>query len=272
MHNDFVYINGDTPYFQSRLFNDYGLKHAFFTKKGGVSKGCFESLNFAEGIGEIQDSTENVMENYNIAAQVFGLTKADVCRTYQTHTNLVEYADEACRGIGTVKPKYDHGVDGLVTMEKNLLLSVRTADCVPVLLCDKSNSICAAVHAGWRGTVGGITKNAVRIMIEKGAKPENILAAIGPCIGACCYQVGGEVRDEFISVSAEYAQFFTDDNEKGKYKLDLVKANAYILQTAGILPQNISCANLCTLCNEEHFFSHRRSGSLRGTLGAFIQV
>ena len=113
---------------------------------------------------------------------------------------------------------------------------------------------------------------ALSLMVEKGAKPENILAAIGPCIGKCCYQVGQEVKDEFTSASAEYARFFTDDNEKGKYKLDLVKANAYILQTAGILPQNISCANLCTLCNEEHFFSHRRSGSLRGTLGAFIHI
>ena len=270
MHSDFVFAEGKIPYFQSKLLNEYGIKHAFFTKKGGVSKGCFDSLNFAEGIGEVQDSTENVMENYNIAASVFGLTKADVCRTYQTHTSLVEFADESHRGIGTVKPKYDHGVDGIVTKEPNLLLSVRTADCVPVLLCDKDKKVCAAVHAGWRGTVGGITKNAVKIMLEKGAKKENILAAIGPCIGNCCYQVGVEVYNEFVAVSQDYSTFFSPDGEK--FKLDLVKANIFILEQAGILPQNISCANLCTLCNEEHFFSHRRSGSLRGTLGAFIHI
>ncbi|MBR4950480.1 MAG: laccase domain-containing protein, partial [Clostridia bacterium] len=96
------------------------------------------------------------------------------------------------------------------------------------------------------------------------------LAAIGPCIGNCCYQVGVEVYNEFVAVSQDYSSFFSPDGEK--FKLDLVKANKFILEQAGILPQNISCANLCTLCNEEHFFSHRRSGSLRGTLGAFIHI
>ena len=157
MRNDFIFVNGKVPYYQSKLFNEYGIRHAFFTRVGGVSKGCFESLNFAEGIGDIKDNTENVMANYSIAAKVFGLDKGDICRTYQTHTSLVEYADEEKRGVGTIKPKFDYGVDGLVTKEPNLLLSVRTADCVPVLLCDKEKNICSAVHAGWRGTVGGIT-------------------------------------------------------------------------------------------------------------------
>lgn len=270
MNKDFVYISGDIPYYQSRLFRDNGIKHAFFTRKGGVSEGAFESLNFAVGIGEIQDDESKVMENYSIAASVFGLSKEDICRTYQTHTTVVELADEQHRGRGTVLPPFDHGVDGLVTAEKNLLLSVRTADCVPVLLCDKSKNICAAVHAGWRGTVGGITVNAVELMVKYGSERKNILAAIGPCIGSCCYEVGGEVYEEFINVSPEYSAFFRPVGEK--YMLDLVCANEFILETAGLKPENISSANICTKCNEEQFFSHRRSGSVRGTMSAFICI
>ena len=270
MRNDFIFVEEKVPYYQSKLFNKYDIKHAFFTRLGGVSNGCFESLNFAEGIGKIRDTEENVMANYAIAANVFGLDKGDICRTYQTHTSLVEYADEEKRGVGTTKPKFDHGVDGLVTKEKDLLLSVRTADCVPVLLCDKSKKACAAVHAGWRGTVGGITKNAVDMMTAMGIKKEDILVAIGPCIGNCCYEVGGEVREEFMSVSPEYSAFFTPMNDK--FMLDLTLANIKILENTGIDPENISAADVCTKCNEHHFFSHRRSGSLRGTMSAFVHV
>ncbi len=270
MGNGFVYIDGKTPYFQSELFNKYGIKHAFFTRKGGVSEGAFGSLNFAEGIGEVRDTEENVLENYAIAANVFGLDKSDICRTYQTHTSKVVFADESLRGVGITKPKFDYGVDGLATVEKDLLLSVRTADCVPVLLCDVDKKVCAAVHAGWRGTVGGITKNAVELMEKQGVKRENILAAIGPCIGKCCYEVGAELREEFVSRNLEYSNFFTPNGEK--FMLDLNLANKTILIESGIKPENISVAEICTKCNEDLFFSHRRSGTVRGTMSAFITL
>ena len=268
MLNDYVFIDGKTPYYQSRLLNEYGIRHAFFTRIGGVSEGVFESLNFAEGIGELKDSEENVIENYGIAALIFGLSASDVCRTYQTHTSVVVFADEEKRGVGFVKPKFDFGVDGLVTKERDLLLSVRTADCVPVLLCDKNKTVCAAVHAGWRGTVGGITKNAISMMVEAGVDKNDILAAIGPCIGCCCYEVGAEVRDEFIAASPEYSAFFTPKGEK--FMLDLNLANESILINSGLKPENVSRLDLCTKCNEKHFFSHRRSGTSRGTMSAFI--
>lgn len=270
MTNDYIFIDGSVPYYQSRLFNEYGVPHAFFTRIGGVSEGVFESLNFAVGAGSVRDSEENVFRNHDIAASVFGLKASDVCRSYQTHTSVVEPVCEDDRGRGTVLPPYDHGVDGLVTREKELLLSVRSADCVPVLLCDKSKTVCAAVHAGWRGTVSGITKNAVDMMTEAGADKRDIIVAIGPCIGKCCYEVGGEVRDEFIAVDSEYASFFTPNGEK--YMLDLNLANEAMLIKAGILPGNISRLDLCTKCNEAHFFSHRRSGANRGTMSAFICI
>ena len=268
MKNDFIYINGDVPYYQSRLFNEHNIKHAFFTKKGGVSEGAFSSLNFAVGNAEIKDSEENVFENHRIAASVFGLEVNDVCRSYQTHTSVVKVATEEDRGRGLTIEGYESGVDGLVTCEKNLLLSIRTADCVPVLLFDKEGRVAAAVHAGWRGTVGGITKNAIAIMEEKGAKRENILAAIGPCIGECCYEVSLDVYNEFVAVSEDYKAFFKPVGDK--FMLDLTKANEFILREAGILESNISTADLCTKCNEADFFSHRRSGGVRGTMSAMI--
>ena len=268
MNSDYIYINGETPYYQSRLFVKHGIRHAFFSRKGGVSNGVFESLNFAAGSGDMRDSEENIVANNKIAASVFGLSEKDVCRSYQTHTANVELATEADRGRGLIKPPYDHGVDGMVTAEKDLLLSVRAADCVPILLCDTQKSVCAAVHSGWRGTVGGIAKNAVEMMLSKGAKTENIVAAIGPCIGACCYEVGSEVYGEFVAANGEYSAFFTPKGEK--FMLDLNLANEFILQSCGISPENISRLDLCTKCNEAEFFSHRRDGVNRGTLSAFI--
>ncbi len=270
MANGFVYKDGKTPYYQSELFNKYQIKHAFFTKKGGVSSGVFESLNFAEGVGEIKDSENNVMQNYEIAANIFGLHKDDICRTYQTHTSRVVLAAEDMRGVGTVKPKFDFGVDGLVTVESDLLLSVRTADCVPVLLCDTEKKVCAAVHAGWRGTVGGITKNAVEMMLSNGARVENIVAAIGPCIGKCCYEVGREVYNEFCDKNSSYSGFFTPSGDK--FMLDLDLANKTILMESGICESNISVAGICTKCNGDKFFSHRLSGVDRGTMSAFIHI
>lgn len=270
MKNDGIFVNGKIPYYQSRLFNEYGVPHAFFTRIGGVSTGVFESLNFAKGAGDITDSDENVARNHELAANVFGLHKEDICRSYQTHTACVEQAFNDDRGRGLTKPPYSHGVDGMVTLEKNLLLSVRSADCVPVLLCDKSKTVCGAVHAGWRGTLGGITVNAIELMVKNGARREDIICAVGPCIGSCCYEVGLEVLNEFTAKAPEYSQFFTPREEK--YMLDLNRANEYILLSAGIKQENISLLCVCTKCHPEHFFSHRLSGVNRGTMSALIHI
>lgn len=269
MLNDF-YLREDKgiPFYESRLLAGYGVKHAFFTRKGGVSSGVFESLNFAVGIGKVRDREENVLENYRIAAGVFGLTENDICRSYQTHTNNVERATERDRGRGVTTPPYDHGVDGIFTTEKNLLLSVRTADCVPVLMCDKGGTVCAAVHAGWRGTAGGITLNTLKEFDSLGIDRRDVLIAIGPCIGGCCYEVGNELLPEFRRLDPELEKFFEPHGDK--YHLDLAKANAFILASAGVPEENISVAEICTKCHPEEFFSHRISGSDRGTMSAFV--
>ncbi|HAN22104.1 MAG: hypothetical protein A2Y15_03745 [Clostridiales bacterium GWF2_36_10] len=255
-------------YYTSPLFNSYGVSHMFTTKHGGVSSGEFESLNFAVGAGEKRDTTENVIKNHAIAAGVFGLSENDICRSYQNHSVNVEVVGNEYKGTGVYKDPFPYGVDGLVTTEKNLILSIRTADCVPVLLYDFRNKISSAVHAGWRGTLGRITSNAIKKMKSLGAKTENIIAAIGPCVGVCCYEVGEEVFKLFIESDNDFNSCFI--NKDSKLFFDLTKANELILIKSSIKKENISSSSLCTYCNENDFFSHRRNGSNRGTMSAFI--
>ena len=257
-------------WYTSPLLDSAGVRHLFSTRIGGVSEGAFGGWNFASGVGEVTDTEQNVLANYEIAASKFGLHASDVCRSYQTHTDFVMTADETHRGVGTAKPKFPFGVDGLVSRTKDLLLSVRSADCVPILLYDPVQGVCGAVHAGWRGTVGGIAANAVREMQRHGCLAKDILAAIGPCIGACCYEVGAEVYDAFLQYDGRMSACFTPSGDR--YMLDLTRANGMILTDAGLLDTHIDVCNLCTRCDAAEWFSHRRMGAVRGTMSAFITV
>ncbi len=266
-----LHQTGNAVYLTSPLLDAAGAKHFFATRKGGVSEGVFGGWNFAAGVGKTTDTEENVLENYRKAAELFGLSLSDICRSYQAHTSKCITVDDTHRGVGTTRPKFDFGVDGLVSKTKNLLLSVRTADCVPVLLFDPKKQVCAAIHAGWRGTVGNIVGNGVREMTFHGCDPKEILAAIGPCIGACCYQVGEEVYQAFLQ-KGDFSSCFTPDKEAGKYLLDLTSANRLFLLQAGLTEDHIDEARVCTQCHGEYFFSHRRMGAERGTMSAFITV
>lgn len=266
-----LHRKGDAVYLTSPLLDEAGAKHFFATRKGGVSKGVFGGWNFASGVGKTTDTEENVLENYRRAAELFGLSLSDICRSYQAHTSKCITVDDTHRGVGTTKPKFDFGVDGLVSKTKDLLLSVRTADCVPILLFDPKKQVCAAIHAGWRGTVGNIVAAGVQEMTSRGCEPGEILAAIGPCIGACCYQVGGEVYQAFSRLG-DFSSCFTPDAEAGKYLLDLTSANRLLLLRTGLTEDHIDEARVCTQCHGEYFFSHRRMGAERGTMSAFITV
>ena len=155
--------------------------------------------------------------------------------------------------------------DGLLTRRAGLLLSVRTADCVPLLLLDRKRRAVAAVHAGWRGTVKQIARRSVeRMQSEFASKPADLEAAIGPAIGACCYEVGEDVAAQFdrLAVSAR----------SGRPRLDLSLANRLQLTQAGIPITQIRCADLCTHCLGEQFYSYRRDGSQAGRMVALIGI
>jgi YfiH family protein len=242
----------------------------FTTRHGGVSTGVFESLNFAIGQGNVKDTRENIIKNHALAAACFGLTEDDICRSYQNHSVNVEIVSNEQKGTGINKAPFPDGVDGLVTTKKNLILSIRTADCVPVLLYDYKNNICGAVHSGWRGTLGKISSNAIEKMCASGADKSSIIAAIGPCIGACCYEVGRDLLELFTQSDRDFEACFSDKN--GKLHLDLTMANELVLTKSGIKAENISSSHLCTCCNKEDFFSHRRNGAARGTMNAMIMI
>lgn len=257
-------------YISSPLFDKHGVKHMFTRRHGGVSNGVYESFNFAAGSGSPPDDWANVVENHRLAASVFGLDTKDICRTYQTHTTKVLPVDKGFCGTGLTKPPFAEGVDGLVCADSGVLLSVRGADCVTVLLYDVKNKICGACHSGWRGTAGGIVKNAVVEMCRLGAEAESIIAAIGPSVGGCCYSVNEDVLAEFVKANEAFMACF--EYRGGTLFLNLQQAISQTLIEVGIKSENISDCGECTVCNGNNYFSHRKSGVMRGTMAAFITV
>ncbi len=156
--------------------------------------------------------------------------------------------------------------DALMTRNKNLLLAISVADCVPILLFDKLTRSAAAVHAGWRGTAKGIVSKAVRVMESTwGSNPGDIVAYVGPCAGSCCYEVGGEVSANFSD------RFFKPGSAAGKFMLDLKSANAEQLAGEGIPRENIEVSEYCSICNSD-FHSYRREGESSGRMLAVIGI
>lgn len=149
--------------------------------------------------------------------------------------------------------------DALITNEPNLAISVRTADCYPILLADTRNQAVAAIHAGWRGTAGRIVIETLeRMKIEFATEPGDISAAIGPGIGACCYEVGEDVSSRFGFAVRTH--------------LDLVSENRKQLESAGVLAQNITALGVCTYCDTERFFSYRREKDKAGRMTSYIRI
>lgn len=244
----------------SKLFDEAGFeKHCFTTKKGGVSEGFLAETNLSFS----RECRENVIENYRRVTDAVGIDMRAMVLTCQEHTDIVREMGAEYRDCGFYIS--DSPVDGYVTNEAGIALCVFVADCVPILLADPKNRAVAAVHSGWRGTRAKITQNAVKMMEQKySSEPKDIIAAIGPCIGACCYEVGRDVYDEF-----GVPEYFTP-NADGKFMLDLVKANTAVLNEIGVL--SVECANECTFCKHDIYYSHRYTKGKRGNLAAMIQI
>ncbi|HRR42593.1 MAG TPA: peptidoglycan editing factor PgeF, partial [Syntrophales bacterium] len=162
--------------------------------------------------------------------------------------------------------------DAVLTARRGVALAVKTADCVPLLLVDREKQVVGVVHAGWRGTALGIAAKAVKTLKERfDSKPVDILAAIGPAVGACCYQVDGKVYDAFKKLSAVRERAFRACQDvEGRWMLDLESANIIQLVEAGIPRENIFSAALCTSCRRDLFFSHRAERGGTGRHLSFI--
>ena len=257
------------------------LVHGFSTRKGGESRLGSErvlNLGFTDW-----DSREAVTRNRLKFAAAIGAAKMPLIALRQIHSDVAYVfpvsvsSNEPCRG------------DASITRQPELLLGVQTADCVPILLADARRRIVAAVHAGWRGTLARIAAKALgRLRVEFGTRPEDVVAALGPAIGRCCYEVGPEVALAFSGQFAQAGDWFDGPFERlssgeepnplpwltmmppghepppERVQLDLRAANRWQLIDAGVKPRNIAVSALCTRCRTDLFFSYRGERSESG--------
>lgn len=263
-HNDsVVYITFP------KLENTGLVNHAFSTKQGGVSKGKFATMNLSFNRG---DEREAVIENYRRLCDCVGIDINNLVLSRQTHTDNIKIVDRSHRGTGIFKDSFSD-IDGLITNQSQVALVTQYADCTPLVFLDPVKKVIATSHSGWRGTVKQIGKRTVeKMQSEFGCNPKDIIAGIGPCIGACCYEVDDPVYNEFLRLEyLDLSKIFTPVRD-GHYMLNLVEANRQILVHAGINDQNIDLSDICTCCNNDMLHSHRVTKGERGNLGLIIEL
>jgi polyphenol oxidase len=257
------------------------LVHGFSTRPGGISDIEDEKVL---NLGAVEwDSRENVEENKRRFQSALGAKDFTLVSLHQIHSDVV-------RTFGAAPARQCKG-DASATNTPSLLLGVRTADCAPVLVVDPKKRVVAAIHAGWRGTLQRIVTKAIgQLQMEFGCRPPDLLAAIGPTIGRCCYEVGPEVASSFAAKFPNAADFF-DELRTGdepnplqwlnmmppghqpppkNVRLDLPKANRLQLLQAGLLEKNIFTSNLCTACRSDLLFSYRKERADSGRLMSVI--
>lgn len=252
------------------ILEQFGVKHGFSTRLGGVSEGMFSSMNLSFQRGDDRDKVE---ENYKRICNVLNMNHKNVVLSNQVHDTKIKLVTKEDAGKGMIEESDIIGIDGLITKEKDIPLVTFYADCVPLFFYDPIKEVIAAAHSGWRGTKEKIGKKMVETMEEEfGCKKEDVVAVIGPSICQDCYEVSEDVVLEFQEVFKEETSLFVKAKENGKYNLDLWKVNSMILKEAGILEKHMSLPNLCTCCNPKLLFSHRASKGKRGNLAGFISL
>ena len=258
-------VNG-VPFLSYPMLEETGIvNHGFSTRLGGVSKGCWATMNISTTRG---DDPEDVRENQRRIAGAIGVQPEDMTFTNQTHTTNVAVVKAGDRG------KRFQETDGMITDVPGICLVTFYADCVPLYFVDPVHRAIGLSHSGWRGTVKRMGQVTLERMKEAyGTKPEDVFAAIGPSICQDCYEVSGDVIEEFRENFSEFvwSQLFYE-KENGKYQLNLWRANQIVLTEAGVEAQNIAVTNLCTHCNPEILFSHRSTGVKRGNLSALLAI
>jgi hypothetical protein len=225
-----------------------GIRHAFFTRTGGVSEGLFASLNCGFGSSDPED---HVIENRRRAAATLDLGAERLVTCYQVHSPQVTVVEQPWRRED--RPR----ADAMVTRTPGVALGILTADCAPVLFADPAARIIGAAHAGWRGAVGGVLEATVTAMTKLGATPQRIVAAVGPCIAQASYEVGPEFPAPFLAEDAANATFFVPAARAGHFLFDLPGYVARRLSRLGLA--RLARTGGDTAAEPERFFSYRRS-------------
>lgn len=256
---------GAVSYYTIPSFEETGLvRHGFSTREGGVSSGCYSSMNLRFNC---DDTRENVLKNYEIIADTLGMDYKRLVLSKQVHEDVIHTASETDCGNGIVRENAFESVDALITDEKNIPLVTLFADCVPLFFLDKRLGVIALAHSGWKGTVKRIGQKTIQKMKnDYGSRTEDILTAIGPSIQEDHFEVGDEVAEIFIR------EFGADTAVKygEKYHVNMQKAIKKQFEDEGIT--NIDDCGICTYCNWELLFSHRKTNGKRGNLGAFLEL
>ncbi len=226
-----------------------GLVAGVSTRHGGLSKAPYTSLN----VGIHTDDDPAVIEqNLSLFCADLGVSPADLARSYQVHGDKIWVTGRA---------GYQSGFDAMISVQPGVYAGVGIADCTPILLADPVTCVCAAIHAGWKGTVAQIVHKTAKRMIEnRGSNPADILAYIGPCISLAHFEVGDEVAAQFDEAFKK--------RKGARWHVDLKAANAAQLQALGI--QQIEIDPACTVENNADFFSHRTEKGLTGRMLALI--
>jgi len=240
-----------------------GFANAFSTRAGGVSPFPSDALNLA---GPDYDARENIQENRRRFFRLLGGEWA-FSGCWQVHGAEVRVV----RGREDPRREREQ-CDALTTRAPGVLVGVKTADCVPVLLGDARTGACAAVHAGWRGTLQGVVARALSKMGEEfGTRAGDVRAAVGPAARACCYEVGPEIVAAFRAKFPRADALFTPTRE-GHALVDLNRANLVQLLDAGVGAGRVHQLPLCTMCRPDLFFSHRRDHKAHGHTGRLLSV
>ncbi|PKP77672.1 MAG: peptidoglycan editing factor PgeF [Alphaproteobacteria bacterium HGW-Alphaproteobacteria-3] len=224
------------------------VRHGFFTREGGVSKGIYASLNCGYGSN---DDGECVRENRARVALKLGAEPEKLLTAYQVHSPDVAVVTEAWT------PGTAPQADAMVTAEPGIALGILTADCAPVLFADERAHVIGAAHAGWKGAIGGVLEATVDAMTRLGAERNRIVAAIGPCISKEAYEVGDDFRDRFVEADGDNAKWFAPSPNDGHFMFDLPGYAGARLEAADI--GTIAVVGRCTYKEPKRFFSYRRS-------------
>lgn len=224
------------------------VRHAFFTRMGGVSEGIYATLNGGLGSG---DDPERVLRNRALMAEQIGIEAENLVSLHQVHSATVVTA--TAPWARAERPR----ADGVVTRVPHLALGILTADCGPVLFADHASGVIGACHAGWGGAIGGVLEATVDAMVALGAEREAIVAVLGPTIGPTAYEVGPEFKARFLAAEAANERHFVPSAREGHALFDLPAYIVARLEATGI--GEVGNVGQCTYSDEERFFSYRRT-------------
>lgn len=245
------------------------VKHCFTTRHGGVSQGYYGAMNMGLARGE---DRELVLKNYEILGDAIGFSNRNYVTSQQTHTTNIRRIYEDDKGKGVLRDRGYTDVDGLITNVANIPLVIFGADCVPIFLLDTKKKAIGMAHCGWKGTGERMAGCTLQEMMDAfGTEPKDVVAAIGPSIGMCCFQVDDPVV-ELFRANIEFTEdiVFDDPKEKGKYRIDLWETNRRLLADMGVA--DIEIAGACTMCDTDRFYSHRKMGEKRGVMAGVMEL